>query len=349
MATLRHVEIANVRNHTNYACDLSPHVTLIHGPNGAGKTSLLEAIYLSAQGVSFKSTDRDMITEGQQWYRVDVRDDTGLVRKIVYDNRGERPVKSLTIDGKKHARMPAAARLPIVIFEPDDLRLVHGSPTRRRQYLDRLLAQLDPRYGTQLRRYARALLQRNRLLKRAVTPDQIFPWDVILSDTAAFIIDARIRLTQQLDQLLSDYYQQIAGDDVGVTIAYSRTAVTSHQLIEAYRQTFERDRLLGSTSVGPHRDDVRITYAGRPADRVVSRGENRTITLALKYIEAHLLEQTYGQTPIILLDDVFGELDESRQRNLIHTFTRNQVVVTATHSVDMLPVDTKTILLRHRS
>lgn len=340
MAELSRLSVAHIRNHAKYACELSPRVSLIYGSNGAGKTSILEAIYIAAQGTSFRASDREVLTTTSDWYRVDAVDGGGMVRKIIYDNRGERPIKSLTIDDKKHARMPARYRLPVVIFEPDDLRLIQGSPTRRRQYLDRLLSQLDPRYGAQLRRYSRALLQRNKLLKQSTSPDAIFPWDVILSDTGSYLITARQEICETLGRQLTDYYQQIAGDHAGLRLEYSRAPLTTKHLLDCYRESLPRDQLLGNTSVGPHRDDFAVYYNDQAADHVVSRGENRTIILALKYIEASLIEQAYENKPIILLDDVFGELDESRQRNLIHTFHDNQVVVTSTHRVSRLPRDT---------
>lgn len=345
MAEISRLNVAHVRNHIKYTCELSPHVTLIYGANGAGKTSLLEALYIAAQGTSFKATDREVLATSCAWYRVDAVDMNGIVRKIVYDNRGERPTKSMTIDDKKHARMPAKYRVPIVIFEPDDLRLIQGSPARRRHYLDHLLSQLDPMYSVHLRRYTRALLQRNKLLKQAVSSDTIFPWDVILSDTGAYLIAARRDVCNTLHERLTEYYRQIAGDEISLRLEYSRGADLTKQLLDQYRESFPRDQLLGSTSIGPHRDDFTIYYDEQPAERVVSRGENRTIVLSLKYIEAHLIERQFDAKPIILLDDVFGELDESRQRNLIHTFRDNQVVVTSTHRVSRLPKDTKFVAL----
>lgn len=337
MAGVKRLDISGIRNHANYSCEFAPGVTLIHGDNGAGKTSLLESVYIAATGLSFRASDREILSRYADWYRVDAIDSSGDRRRIVYDNRGERPIKSLIIDDKKSARMPARYRLPIVIFEPDDLRLVHGSPTRRRQYLDRLISGLDPRYGTQLRRYSRALLQRNKLLKHTATADQIFPWDVILSDCAAYIIAARLDVCMQIDQLLTQYYREISSDNTELRFSYSRGRVSSNQLVEAYRQSLPRDLMLGNTSIGPHRDDFTVTYDDQLAADVVSRGENRTITLALKYIEASLVEASVGDRPIILLDDVFGELDSSRQRNLVHTFRDNQVILTSTHPIDDLP------------
>jgi DNA replication and repair protein RecF len=331
---LANLRVQNYRNHKDLTCTFSPSVTTIHGLNGTGKTSLLEAIYTICRGISFKASDTDIVRETSDWYRVDCRDDEQKTRTYLYDNRTGKKAKQYTIDNKKFARMPAQYKWPVILFTPDDLRLIDGSPARRRRYLDQLLSQLDPTYAQAVRRYERALMQRNRLLKNNATIDTLFSWDVLLSQAGAYIIAARHKYIQRINERINQQYQHIAGVDDALCVEYTANRVPSPaQLLAALQQSTERDLLIGATSVGPHRHDMIVTTRGRLASDTMSRGEIRTFILALKYIEKNLLEEQSGQKPIVLLDDVFGELDQHRQQHLLSAFSDNQVIITSTHSV----------------
>lgn len=326
------IRAVNIRSHGDISVDLSPTTTLISGPNGSGKTSLLEAIHISLRGTSFKATDSEMVRENNQWYRIQMSTDDQLVRTITFDARGEKKQKQFTIDGKVNKALLAKYRYPVVLFQPDDTRLINGSPARRRKYLDQVISQYDAQYGSTVRRYDRVLLQRNKLLKNpAITNDQLFAWDVILSNLGAAIIAARRAYVAEVNQRLQAYYQKIANDSTTVSIAYeSHGESTSQSLLDKMHRNAERDLVLGSTSAGPHRHDFTITLAGKAAEATASRGEVRTIILALKYIEVDTLFERTGTHPIVLLDDVFGELDEQRQKQLLTNLTDSQVIITST-------------------
>lgn len=222
------------------------------------------------------------------------------------------------------------------MFEPDDLRLLHGSPTRRRQFIDRLISQLDPLYGPALRKYERALKQRNNLLKKAhTTHDELFVWNIALSEYGAYIIEQRIRFIEEINSHLNDAYNDIAQSKDTVTVHYSHTAIGSvkQKLLAELHSHSERDRLLGYTSSGPHRHDVIFRYNDTPALSVASRGEVRSIVLALKFLEVDIIEKITGIKPIVLLDDVFSELDEKRQSALILNNLKDvQLLIATTNS-----------------
>ena len=331
------LHVRQFRNHKEYRCRLAATVNVIYGSNGSGKTSLLEAICLAYKGTSFRGHDKDMVHRESEWYRVSMSDTTNIDRVITFDNRGERARKQWTVDSKSTARLPQKFRYPVILFTPDDLRLIDGSPARRRKYLDDILSQLNPTYHTALRRYERALVQRNRLLKsRDVSSDQLFPWNVILSESGSMVISTRRQFVKTVNDSITQKYQQIAGaaNKDEVSVEHTAKDTSAHALLSHYEDCFERDRLQGYTTAGPHRHDIQVSLRGTLAENHASRGEVRTIILALKYIEADMIAAQFGMSPLILLDDVFGELDSTRQQHLIETFNNQQIIITSTHPIE---------------
>lgn len=326
------LRVVNVRNHEDTSITLSPTTTLISGANGSGKTSLLEAIHIALRGSSFRATDSEIAREIMAWYRVELTDDNGQKRIITFDNRTDKKQKQFTVDEKVNKVLLARFRYPTVLFQPDDTRLINGSPARRRKYLDQVIAQYDSQYAGAVRRYERVLAQRNRLLKQpSVTRDQLFAWDVILSNIGARIIEARQSYIARVNKQIETYYQKIAKNSATISITYNANGETTAQsLIDTLHRHIDKDIQFGSTSAGPHRHDYSITLSDKPAATTASRGEIRTIILALKYIEVDTLFEYTGEHPVILLDDVFGELDGKRQRQLLTALNDSQVVITST-------------------
>lgn len=335
MTSVASLSVKYIRSHKEYSIQFSPEVTIITGVNGSGKTSLLEAIYLSLQGSSFRGSDGELLQKEGPWWRIDTVLDDQQLRTIKYNPEKQTSRKQFVIDTKTTARLPQKQKHPVVLFEPEDLRLLHGSPARRRQFIDRFISQLNPLYGPSLRKYERALKQRNNLLKSAYnSDDQLFAWNVALAEHGAYIIEQRIAFTEQLNQNLAGLYQEIAGTHDDVSIHYSHTFVgdIKQKLLNELHAHLERDRYLGNTSVGPHRHDVIFEINHSPALSTASRGEARTIVLALKFLEVDIIEQLTGKTPIILLDDVFSELDATRQQLLTSQLKGHQIIITSATS-----------------
>ncbi len=329
---LTSLRVQNVRVHSDYVLEIAPQVTLITGQNGSGKTSLIEALYIALQGSSFKGGDTEVLRSQKKWYRIDTIFDNQTTRTVKFDPERATGKKQFEIDSKTNYRLSFAHKYPVVLFEPDELRLINGSPSRRRQFLDRFISQLDPEYALSLRRYERALKQRNMLLKQSRTGQKdLFSWDVSLSKYGAYIIERRMELIQQLNPLLKTTYQEIAHTNDIVTISYSNTykASIEQKLLSDLHMSSERDIILGYTSVGPHRHDILFYLNNSLATSAASRGEIRTIVLALKFLEVALIEKSTGVLPIILLDDVFSELDETRQMALMERFSKYQTIITS--------------------
>jgi DNA replication and repair protein RecF len=327
IATIR---VQHVRVHGDYLLEVSPDVTVITGANGSGKTSLIEALYIAMRGSSFKGSDSDVLSRGETWYRIDVTLRDGTVRTVKFDSSRRTGRKQFIVDGKTYYRLPPAHRYPIILFEPDDLRLLNGSPTRRRQFIDTFISQFDPQYALHLRRYERALKQRNALLKQQSSRDELFVWDMALSEHGAYLIEQRLAVIAELDKGLQPTYNDIARASDVVGITYSRPADTSfrQKLLRELHARSAYDMSSGFTSVGPHRDDLIFSFNGSPALSVASRGEIRSVVLALKFLEVEIVSQRTNRDPIILLDDVFSELDENRQKKLVKNFSNYQILVT---------------------
>jgi len=331
MSVVTKLSVQNIRSHDSFVTNLSPKTTIITGINGSGKTSLIEAIYIALQGTSFKGADKDILRNNKPWWRIDIAFDDDSKRVITFDpSRSSK--KQFIIDEKINYRMPIKHKYPVVLFEPDDLRLLNGSPTRRRQFIDRFISQLDPLYSATLHKYERALKQRNNLLKKPYTQyDELFVWNVALSEYGAYIIEKRTLFIEQINSQLNDSYNAIARSKDFVSVHYSHTSIgdVKQKLMHEFHAQMERDKILGNTSVGPHRHDVIFQFNNSPALSVASRGEVRTIVLALKFLEVDIIEQITNIKPIILLDDVFSELDSKRQEQLLNS--DNQTIITTTH------------------
>lgn len=334
MAIVSKVAVQNVRSHELYSVDLVPGVTVITGPNGSGKTTILESIYIALQGTSFKGSDSDVLRADGPWWKIDLLLDDQDKRTVKFDPAKVTSRKQFVVDGKTSARLAPKNKYPVVLFEPEDLRLLNGSPARRRQFIDRFIAQLNPLYGASLRKYERALRQRNNLLKRFNTsPDELFAWDITLAEHGAYLIEQRIAFIEKINSQLNDAYHDIAESNDEVSVHYSHTFVgdIKQKILAELHAHVERDKMLGNTSVGPHRHDVIFELNHSPALSNASRGEVRTIVLALKFLEVDIIEQLSGLKPLILLDDVFSELDLARQKALSDRTREHQIVMTSTH------------------
>lgn len=334
MSVVKSLTVHHLRSHDQLTVDFSPNVTIITGPNGSGKTSLLEAIYIALQGTSFKGSDGDILKVDKPWWKIDVSFTDEKNRTVKFDPSRTTGRKQFVIDSKTNYRLPPKLKQPIVLFDPDDLRLLNGSPTRRRQFIDRFISQLNPQYAITLRKYERALKQRNNLLKKmSISPDELFAWDVAISDYGSYIIEQRIVFIEQINSRLNEAYNDIAKSKDVVSVHYSHTFIgdIKQKLLNELHTHFDRDRAMGSTSAGPHRHDLVFKFNQLSALSTASRGEVRTIVLALKFLEVDIIEKVFGAQPLILLDDVFSELDLTRQKSLSDTIRTHQIIITSTH------------------
>ena len=326
--------LQHVRSYDDGSFEFDPGVNIIVGPNASGKTTLIEALVVGLKGKSFKARDAELLQEGADWARIDIGGDTiDRVCKLQYI--GETLQKTLVIDDKEYKRLSLQKTIPTVLFEPNNLLLLHGSPELRRAFLDDLLGSLRPGYDGTLRHYKRVLAQRNALLKapRSPSPEQLFVWNLRLSELGGKLVEDRSALLKQFNERIGHLYSAIAGTETAVELVY-RTKLPLSQyetgLLHALEQTINQDITRGFTSYGPHREDMHVIIDGKAAQESASRGEVRTLVLALKMLEAEFVESARAQKPVLLLDDVFSELDGKRRHALVRFLDPYQAFITTT-------------------
>lgn len=329
---IKSVKLTNFRNHTQYLLECEDETSLILGENGCGKTSVLEAIYILTRGKSFRAVDSEIIKRGTSFYRIELNYQDGETTIATYDGKN----KFFICSDKKTKRLPHKNKYPIILFLPSDLNLISHSPGRRRDYFDFIFGELDESYSSNLSKYRKALKQRNEILKSDhLTRDTLFSWNILLARLGVSIINSRQNYTEEINHRLIPTYRSIAENDDTLQINYhsEATGMTENSYLNRLEQNYGRDSILGHTSFGVHRDDYLFRFNDNPADGSASRGETRSIILALKFIEAKLIQDLLGQKPLILLDDVFSELDESRRTCLVKNFKNHQVILTSVESV----------------
>jgi DNA replication and repair protein RecF len=357
---IRSLQLLDLRGYGALEASFGPGPQLVWGPNAAGKTSLLEAVVLVAWGRSHRtSTDAELVRWGRDLARVQgtvsgiagrLGDETVEVA-IVPGAPGSAGRKRIRVNGVPRRAAALLGLLRTVVFAPEEMLLVAGSPGLRRSAIDQLAAQRWPVYGTALSTYGRALSQRNSLL-RAIREEQAAPeelryWDEPLLDAGGQVVALRLELLSELGGPLARAHAEIAPEEAAagqltlryVTNAPQHGGETPRQaLARRLLETAEKELWNGTTLVGPHRDDVAFDLAGRDLATFASRGQQRTAILAFKLAELDLLTTLDGQPPLLLLDDVFSELDPDRRAHLVRRIAElPQAFVTTTTPDDLAP------------
>lgn len=352
MIGIKSLRLHNVRSHKQADFQFVADMNAIVGPNGSGKTTIIESLYTLLRGSSFKGTVGDMTHYGSHEFKATLTlnsKNTEHTRSLHYQQTEETSLRRWMIDEKKYARLPLGARMPVVLFEPDIARLITGSPGRRRNYLDNLGGQLDLGVAKSQRQFERTLDQRNQLLKQlreSNNPplDQLFVWNTQLAQLAAQVVQARLAIADLLQVEISNQYQKLGGTD-DIFLTYKSTVADepsqyASRLLQFLETSLQRDIAFGHTTFGPHRDDLEIRLADQPAATRASRGEIRTVVVALKLLETTLLSQHYAGDnikPILLLDDVLSELDLIHQEQVLAGLKDHQVFLTTTDAHALTP------------
>jgi len=346
---LTHLKTKGFRNLQNLSLEFSPQKRLFAfvGQNGQGKTNILEAIYICGLSKSFRNADyQEWVGWNQTFCHISVgTEKEGEITELDVIANTEPKQKGLKINGVKTSAMDFVGQLKVVFFSPDDLAYMSFAPKWRRHYLDVLLSQMSHDYLRALSRYQSILKQRNALLKNIRDgkgrPEDLEIWDPQLAQWAMHIYQARQELIADLRPLLEQYYQGIAHhqDKVDLqlmaTLAHKDEADCLKGLFLGRTQDIAR----GQTQFGPHRDDLQFRLNVQDMTTFASRGEWRSMVLALKFAEVQIIKKKTGQKPLVLLDDVFSELDESRQRDLLGELKEEQIFLTTTHHSFLEGVD----------
>ena len=328
------LRLQNFRSYKDFAVELAPTVNIVVGPNASGKTNLLESILILCGSSSYRAGFGDVIANNQTWARIDGDMASGS-RVVKITKTGEVVEKVYEINEKQKKRLNFNEKLPVILFEPEHMRLLTGSPEIRRSFLDDILNITQPDFGPVAQKYRRVLAQRNYLLKnnKANVSAQIFAWNVRLSELAGKIVSSRINLIKELNKNLSVVYSEIAKTKTLVELEYdSGLSAVAYEsaMLRRLEDNLETDLIRGFTTYGPHREDLKVSINKILAGMVASRGETRTLVIALKLLALKLIEEARDQKPIVLLDDVFSELDGSRRKTLTQHLNSYQTIITTT-------------------
>ncbi len=369
---LAHLSLTNFRNCLRSEMDFSTSITVVRGANAQGKTNLLEAIYyLATAGSPRARTDRELINwlandEPPPFARLEGRiegSDDLRELSVVLLLPDDRLQKEIRVNGVKRRVVDLIGQLKVVLFMPEDIDLIAGSPDARRRYLDSALSQIDRGYSRSLHEYNRVLARRNSLLRRLRDspgdPRQLEFWDQRLTEHGSRLLAGRLAAVTELNELVQDIHSSLTGGQERLHLLYrSSLPLDGEDWPLSYRQlslgmapgrdtpdsvtlkaAFDEQLLVrreeelerGMSLFGPHRDDLRFLVGGVDMCTFGSRGQQRTIAISIKLAEMQLIRSRSGVEPILLLDDVMSELDEKRRQYLMEAIHGDQqAIITAT-------------------
>jgi len=330
---LTELRIQNLRNIEGEQIDLAPGLNLFVGANGAGKTSILEAAYLLSHGGSFRTYQAEHLQRrGAEPLALFAQIQTdSLTHRLGLLRHGARWIAKL--DGDASAKLTDLfAACAVVCFEPGSHALISGSADGRRRFLDWGVFHVEQDFAPRMRRYRRALRQRNALLKQAADEEELSIWDEELSQAGEPLAEAReayiARFERELIPLLDDYLPELAGAGLRFRPGWNRSA----PLVEALREVRQRDRALGHTTRGLHRADWSLVFAKAPSPEQLSRGQEKLCAIACTLAQVSLYRSACGENPIIAFDDLCSELDAAHQAAALAALIESgaQILLTGT-------------------
>lgn len=349
------IKLINFRNYMNLDINLNKKLNIFLGPNAQGKTNLLESVYISSSGKSYRtSRDRELININKNVGYIGlkvIKDEFVKYIEIKFEKDKNKKIRVNKIEIDKLSEL--IGQINVVIFSPEDLNLVKGGPSERRTFLDLEISQIRPKYKYNLNKYNKILFQRNNLLKKIRYNkndlSMIDIWNSQLIDVGVDIILARINFVDKLSAISKDIHKQLTTSGEHLSVTYSPSFKINNKDKEEIKQKFktalesslDNDIEKGSTSLGPHKDDIEILINDMSCRIFGSQGQQRTAALSLKLAEVDLIKQEIGEYPILLLDDVLSELDIDRRRSLINTFKEVQTIITSTDDIDIEGLDNK--------
>jgi len=317
-------------------------VNILYGDNAQGKTNILETVFFCAIGRSPRAdNNRELVRFGssEAHVQIEVMGDYSYTIDAHIKVSGNKSVKTISIDRQvvKNTR-ELFGRLMVVLFSPEDLKLIKAGPAERRRFMDMEICQLSPVYYSDLRDYHRALKQRNQLLKSLRKDrnqlDSLFIWDEQLKISGCRIMQTRDAFIKKINLIAREIHSRITGGKEELALVYQPNILNPQDYRNLMQKSHEKDVLTGTTSMGIHKDDILFTINGVPARNFGSQGQQRTAALSAKLAEIEIMRAK--ATPVLLLDDVLSELDGNRQRFLLTQIGDLQTILTCTGLEDVL-------------
>jgi DNA replication and repair protein RecF len=342
------LKLNNFRNYESQSIEFSNRINYIFGNNAQGKTNILESIYITSIGKSHRyAKDQEIINFGKSGFFIEI-DLIKIKRryKIEYgfDTDKGRIIKINDIPIKKLGDLPG--NIISVLFSPDDLKIVKENPSYRRKFIDILICQIHKSYLYDLQEYYKILNQRNNLLKQikenAELEKTLDVWDEKLGIVGSKIIERRILFLEKIRKASKEIHCKIASKEVLETKYHcnfidekDKFEEIKEKFINELRKNRKFDIRKGFTGIGPQRDDIDLFINDLEVEKYASQGQQRTVVLSLKLAELQIIKEETGETPILLLDDVFSELDIERKKVLIEYIQDMQVFITSTDKSDI--------------
>lgn len=331
---IKSIYLKNYRNYESLELDLSDSVNIFFGDNAQGKTNILESVYIACTTKSHKrSKDSEIIKFGCEDSHIRL-----IIRKNEIDHKidmhlrrqGRKFVAVNSSPIKKASELLGIAN--IIFFSPEDLNIIKNGPVERRRFIDMELCQLNRLYLDNIAKYNKCLNQRNRLLKNLEfnnSKDVLETWDEQLIFYGKKVIEERKKFIEEIDKIIRQIHFSLTGDKEKIEVSYENN-VDIDDYEKSLKNNINKDIKFGSTSIGPHRDDISFILNGIDIRKFGSQGQQRTAALSLKLSEIELIKLKINDNPILLLDDVLSELDEKRQNYLLNSIGKIQTLITCT-------------------
>ncbi len=332
---LKSLDLKNFRNYTRETFTFDAGTNVLYGDNAQGKTNVLEAIYVGGTTKSHKgSNDKEMIRKGENDAHIRFvahKDGRDISVEVHLHHQGKKGIAIDRLPVKKSEELLGVCHL--VFFSPEDLGIIKEGPETRRQFIDMELCQMNKIYMHYLVDYRKNLKQRNALLKQInenpSLRETLEIWNQGLLDNGKKIIELRKEFIEELQSIMQKKHSTLTGGAEHIFMKYE-PSVTAESFEEKLFLAEDRDVFQGTTTVGPHRDDIAFLNGDEDIRKYGSQGQKRTAALSLKMAEIELVEQRIGDKPILLLDDVLSELDRNRQNYLLDQIQGVQTIITCT-------------------
>lgn len=333
------IKVNNFRNYDNEEIELNKNINIFYGENAQGKTNIIEAIFLSSMGKSFRAKkDKEMIKLSENRAMIEIlfnkKDRDGKI-KIELQNK-----KNVYLNGIKLKKLSELlGNINIVIFTPDDINILKGGPQNRRRFLDIMISQLKPNYMYNLNLYLKTLEQRNNYLRqiKEYNKDEnlLEIWDEKLAEYAFNIYNYRNEFINKIKNKIKNIHSEITNNKEKIEIEYLTECESKEKYLKLLKDRRKLDIIKGYTTKGIHRDDFIIYINKKELNIYGSQGQHRTAILSLKLSELNIIYEETGEYPILLLDDFMSELDEKRREHFLKNIKNTQIIITCTEKFDI--------------
>ena len=332
------INLTNFRNYESKKIKLTPNVNLFYGENAQGKTNIIESIFISSIGKSFRTNnDKELIKFNEENSTIEMffeKSDRDGKIKIEINNK-----KNIYLNGIKLKKLSELlGNINVVIFTPDDINILKEGPQERRKFLDIMISQLRPNYMHVLTLYRKTLEQRNNYLRQIKqenkNPELLEIWDEKLADYAEKIYLYRNEFIEKIKSKIKNIHREITENKEEIKIEYLSECGNRQEYLDKLKERRTLDIIKGFTTKGVHRDDFVIYINDRQVNVYGSQGQHRTTILSLKLAELQVIYDEIGEYPILLLDDFMSELDEKRRKSFLENIKNIQVIITCTEKFD---------------